>query len=357
MKICVYAICKNEEKFVERWLESMKEADYICVLDTGSTDKTVELLKKNPKVILKKKIISPWRFDVARNESMKLIPKDSDLCLCIDLDEFFDKGWRKILEENVSPMTQQVRYRYVWNFNDDGSEGVVFFADKIHTLQNFCWKFPVHEVITFTGSGQPNVVTIEKLCLKHKADNTKSRGQYLPLLELAVKENPNNDRCLHYLAREYFFHKDYQKSIDCFEKHLVLPTSTWAEERCASQRYIAKCYWCMKNFEKAEHYFRLAILQSPKSREPYFEIGKLYFEQNQFEKAAAAFEAMQNIQMRELNYISDPNCWDGSVYDYLSVCYFYLKDKTNALKNGVLAVKYFKNDQRVLKNFELIQNM
>ena len=41
MKICVYAIAKNEEKFVERWVSSMREADGIYVLDTGSTDRTV----------------------------------------------------------------------------------------------------------------------------------------------------------------------------------------------------------------------------------------------------------------------------------------------------------------------------
>ena len=28
-KICVYAITKNEEKFVKRWVESMNEADEI----------------------------------------------------------------------------------------------------------------------------------------------------------------------------------------------------------------------------------------------------------------------------------------------------------------------------------------
>ena len=43
-KVCVYAICKNEEKFVQRWVESMKEADEIYVLDTGSTDNTICLL-------------------------------------------------------------------------------------------------------------------------------------------------------------------------------------------------------------------------------------------------------------------------------------------------------------------------
>ena len=31
-KICVYAICKNESQFVKRWYESVKEADYVCVL-------------------------------------------------------------------------------------------------------------------------------------------------------------------------------------------------------------------------------------------------------------------------------------------------------------------------------------
>ena len=44
-KICVYAIAKNEEKFVDRWFDSVKEADYVVVLDTGSTDNTVSKLK------------------------------------------------------------------------------------------------------------------------------------------------------------------------------------------------------------------------------------------------------------------------------------------------------------------------
>ena len=73
MKICVYAISKNEEKFVNRWYESMKEADEVYVLDTGSTDNTVEKLKQlGAKVTVKE--IKPWRFDVARNESLKLVP-------------------------------------------------------------------------------------------------------------------------------------------------------------------------------------------------------------------------------------------------------------------------------------------
>ena len=73
MKIVVYAICKNEDNFIDRWFNSMKEADDIYVLDTGSTDNSFKHLKKLG-VHAVQKIIDPWRFDVARNESLKLVP-------------------------------------------------------------------------------------------------------------------------------------------------------------------------------------------------------------------------------------------------------------------------------------------
>ncbi len=46
MKICVYAICKNESAFVDTWMESMREADEVIVLDTGSQDDTAVKLRQ-----------------------------------------------------------------------------------------------------------------------------------------------------------------------------------------------------------------------------------------------------------------------------------------------------------------------
>ena len=43
MKVAVYTIALNEEKHVERWYNSIKDADYILIAATGSTDKTVEV--------------------------------------------------------------------------------------------------------------------------------------------------------------------------------------------------------------------------------------------------------------------------------------------------------------------------
>ena len=75
-KICVYAICKNEAKFVRRWMDSMREADWVVVLDTGSDDGTPEMLRKLGAQVTEE-IITPWRFDVARNRSLELVPEES----------------------------------------------------------------------------------------------------------------------------------------------------------------------------------------------------------------------------------------------------------------------------------------
>ena len=239
MKICVYAITKNEEKFCDRWFNSMKEADELYVLDTGSTDNTVELLTSLG-VHVKTEIINPWRFDKARNKSLDMVPIDTDICVCTDLDEIFEHGWRKKLEDNFND-NDKCLYNYIWSFDKYGNPEINFYQEKIHTRNNYVWVNPVHEVLKFNGSNEKRIL-IEDITLKHYPDNQKSRSSYLPLLEIAVKEEPNNDRNMHYLGREYMFYNKYDEAIDTLKKHLEMPSSTWADERCASLRFISRCY-------------------------------------------------------------------------------------------------------------------
>lgn len=357
MKICVYAICKNEEKFVKRWLESMSEADYICVLDTGSTDRTVELLSNNEKVSVCSKVISPWRFDVARNESMKLIPEDTSLCVCTDLDEVFEPGWRKKLEESYSENFNQYYYKYVWNFNDDGSEGVVFYANKIHKHGQFQWKHPVHEVLVPNEGVEVKTVTIKNMQLNHHADNSKPRTQYLPLLEMSVKENPSDDRNVHYLGREYYFYGYFEKAIKTLEKHLKLKSATWDDERSASLGYIAKSYESLGKISLAEKYFKLAIIEKPQDRTGYFNLGLFYYRRSKFLDAICVLESMQNIKERNLTYMSSPQAWGCEVFDILSICYFKIKNNSKALYNCAKAVALNPKDERLQKNLEFFYQL
>ena len=351
MKVCVYAIAKNEIKFIERWYSSVKEADYICVLDTGSNDGTFEKLKEL-NIITKQKHYKEFRFDIARNDSMELIPKDADICVCVDLDEFFVSGWSNILKTHWKENTTQARYRYTWNFNPDGSEGFVFMADKIHKNLHFKWKHPVHEILTPSKKFTQNIIDIPEIQLNHMADISKSRSSYLPLLELSVKEDPLNDRNLHYLGREYMFYGQYDKAIKTLKAHINLPNSTWKPERCASLRYIANCYKQLNQHKNQEKYLLRAVLEDNTSREPYFDLAVFYFENKNYLKSALVFNEMLKIKNRELNYISSPICWSSLPYDYLSLCYFYLKDYKNAIININEAIK-LNPDNRLKENLRI----
>ena len=257
-KVVVYAISKNEEKHVKRWYESMKEADEIYVLDTGSTDKTVELLS-NLGVHVKTQKIDPWRFDVARNASLDLVPKDVDILVCVDLDEIFLPGWRKKLEEIWQPGTTRLKYIYNWSLDELGNAIVSFYSEKIHSHDNFKWIHPVHEVLFYDG--EEKFLTTDDIVLNHYPDATKSRSSYLPLLELSVKEDPEDDRNVHYLGREYMYYQKWDDCIKTLHRHLSCKNATWKDERCASMRFLGRAYQAKGYLEEAEDWFKRAITE------------------------------------------------------------------------------------------------
>lgn len=91
-KVAVYTICKNEINYVNSFMDSMSEADAVFVLDTGSTDGTVEKLRERGAIVFEK-IIKPWDFSKARNAILKQIPKEFNVLVSVDLDEVFHAGW------------------------------------------------------------------------------------------------------------------------------------------------------------------------------------------------------------------------------------------------------------------------
>lgn len=352
-KICVYAISKNEEKFVKRWYESVKEADSVYVLDTGSTDKTISMLK-DLGVNVSVKEIKPWRFDAARNESLKLVPEDCDICVCIDIDEVISKGWRKKLEEIWDDNTNHLRYIYNWSHDDNGKPLVSFYYEKIHARNGFKWIYPVHEVLEFSGEKEV-FKTTEEIVVDHYPDSTKSRSNYLPLLELSVKENPDNDRNMHYLGREYMFHGKYNEAIDMLIKHLNLKSATWKDERCASMRFIARCYKYLKRYDEAKMWLDKAINEAPYLRDPYVERAILEYELNNFEDVKKYCLLALEIKNHTKTYINEPFSWNYTIYDLLSISEFYLGNIESSLKWINKATKMEPNNERLINNKKVIQ--
>lgn len=355
LKICVYAICKNEEQFVERWVNSMKEADDIYVLDTGSTDNTVTKLKELG-VHVTQKAITPWRFDVARNESLKLVPDDVDICVCTDLDEILEPGWRIQLENLWQENTTRLKYNYNWSFNKYGKPEVNFYIEKIHSRHNYEWVNPVHEILQFNGLHEM-VITTDLITVNHYPDSTKSRSCYLELLELAVKENPMNDRNTHYLGREYMYYHRFNECIDTLIKHLSLPTTTWKDERSASMRFIARSYINLKRYEEAKMWLDKAIKETPYLRDPYIEKALLEYQlQNWPEVEKNCLDALK-ITKHEKTYINEPFSWNGTVYDLLSISSYYQKDYHKAIKWVNKALKKEPHNKRLLNNKKIYKKM
>jgi len=346
MKIAVYTIALNEEQFVKRWYESCKEADYLLIADTGSTDKTVALAKKLGINVFNISV-KPWRFDDARNAALALLPDDIDYCISLDMDEMLAPGWRAEMEK-VKPGVNRVRYNYTWNFNDDGSPGLTFGGDKIHSRHGYRWRHPVHECL-YTDRLEVKEQWIE-LGLWHKADNTKSRGQYLPLLELSVHEDPMNDRNAYYYARELFFNYQYGKAIKEFKRHLSLPTAVWKPERAASMRYIAKC---SEDEKEKEKWFQQAVKECPERREAYVELGQLYYKEGKFAECVTVCKKALAIQTRPMEYLCEEFAWGSVPWDLIAVCSYWLGDFETALKYGTTAAELSPTDERLAGNLEL----
>jgi len=341
MKIAVYTIAKNEEQFVERWYQSCKEADYIFILDTGSEDSTAKIAK-NLGINVKVKKIDPWRFDVARNTALDLLPEDIDMCIALDMDEVLLDGWRGEIEKAISDKVTRPRYEYTWSWKEDGSPGVVYGGDKIHTRNNYIWKHPVHEVLSCTSQ---EIQGWYNLKIHHYPDSSKARSQYLPLLELSVQENPDDDRNAHYYARELFFYGKFKESAKEFKRHLSLPTAKWKPERASSMRYLAK-------MENTQHWLLSAAAECPDRREPWVDLALFYYEKNNFSMSFACAEEALKIKEKPLEYLCEESAWGWLPYDLAAISAYNLGLNEKAVEYGKEALSLNEKDDRLRENLE-----
>ncbi len=356
LKVYVYAISKNESKYVNTYVNSMSEADGIYVLDTGSTDDTVKKLK-DLKVNVKEVHYDNFRFDRARNASLDMVPDDADICVCTDLDEEFNKGWRDELEKIwLSENPTRVEYLYNWSFDKLGNPATTFYISKIHKRHAYIWHHPVHEVLKCLYNKEKSIIT-DKIVLNHHQDITKARTSYLPLLELSVKEDPTDDRNMHYLGREYMYYQKWNEAIDTLNKHLKLETSTWKDERAASMRFIARSYTNLKRLEEAKMWYEKAINEAPYLREAYVELAQVLYDEKDYQKAYNYLTLASKIKEKSKSYINEAFCWNSYFYDLFSIVALNIGKTSEALEYILIANKLNPTDERIKNNVKLIKDL
>jgi glycosyltransferase involved in cell wall biosynthesis len=352
LKTCVYAIALNEIKHVDLFMQHCQGADLVLVCDTGSTDGTPERLEQLGATVYRI-TQRPWRFDTPRNTALSLVPADIDFCLSIDLDEYLQPGWDQAMRDawdRHNGEIDRISYDYIWNWSTDTTPGTRFFADKMHHRRGYIWHHPCHETLYLWDDHPERRVTVPEIILHHRADPTKSRGQYIGLLAKAVREDPSNDRMAHYYGRELMFQRRYDEAIAELTRHLELPSCWWREERCASMRFIARSYAAKNNQDEARVWAQKAVMECPWTREPWLDMARVYRNVRDWHTVFYAIGKLLEITVRGTTYINDADCWGFEPYDLGAMAAWYLGLREKSLELGQKALEFHPDDARLNNN-------
>lgn len=201
--VCVSAICLNESKNILQWLEHVGKADRVVLVDTGSSDNTVQLaVEYAAEHAINLDLLTQAPSDLrnlgqARNLAHSLY-SDGDLIVWLDLDErFSDPDWVEVLRSEAMATPQASAFNITMHNGDS-----TYFQVKAYRSGQYVWRYRAHEVLNATPSNPfPYSHDVVGFHTDHYPDGAKSRD-YLPELEADVKHNLDDARPLFYYARE-----------------------------------------------------------------------------------------------------------------------------------------------------------
>ena len=150
IKASVYIICKNEEKHIKRVLESVKEFDEIIIVDSGSTDNTLEIAKNYTKNIYNQE----WMGFAKQKEYARSLCTN-EWVLNLDADEELTNELRNeivntINENKIDGLNIKISSLYLGKFNSEKSK----FNRRIRFFRKDLGYYPeklVHESIMVNG--------------------------------------------------------------------------------------------------------------------------------------------------------------------------------------------------------------
>jgi hypothetical protein len=347
LKVAVYTIALNEAAHVERWANSATDADYRVVADTGSTDDTIGRLTR-AEVTVHQIAVRPWRFDDARNAAMALIPADVDVCLSMDMDEFLAPGWRPKLEAAWKPEMTALYCRKTARSNPDDSTPLKSFPVKnFHRRWGYRFRRPVHEELSFT-EGKEVTGDCGEIVIYHVQDHVKStRKQYLPLMELALQEHPQDAQLYFWLGREYMWAKQPAKGAEMMERYLDLPSSTWPEERSEAMRCLARM-----QPDKKMHWLDRARIEAPHRRETWLDLAEEFHRQSDWPNLFWAGQNGIERTHRTGSYLDDNHCWGFRLFDLAAIGAWHLNVMDRAVEWGKKAAQLDHDNQRLNNNLQ-----
>ncbi len=278
--ICLNMIVKNETHVIERCLRSVKPiVDTWCIVDTGSTDGTQDLIREvmgDMPGALHERV---WKnFGHNRTEAIQLAAGMADYILTIDADEMLDWApdfdWRGLSGDALMIEKRRgARYYRVMNLVKDGLD--------------WYWEGAVHEVLVSGRDYQRqnfDGVTILSPREGARSQDPMTYRRDALILEEALLENPENHRDVFYLAQSYRDAGEPELALRHYRRRAAM--GGWDEEVFCSLYQAAHLMAltgesagdCIEAFLKAHEH-------TPQRAEPLYAIGMFYAEQQQWARA------------------------------------------------------------------------
>jgi len=259
-------IVRNEEHILDDCLRSISPiADEIVIVDTGSTDSTIQIAKKYTQNIHHFTWIDD--FSAARNFALSKC-KNPIICTW-DADWIINTASLAELKKQTTTFKNYDRVFCTWNleFEDNGaptrqSRYHFFFKKDL-----FHWESPIHnELVSNDPSFRPRDLFIEKVEVNHYKDPTLKKERYQQTERIILKElesNDDNTRLRIFLAQSYQFHGRYQEAIEQYERSLEDESLEPSMVENVYER-IGICFFELRKYNQGYNYLKNFTSKSKK---------------------------------------------------------------------------------------------
>ncbi|MDT8717970.1 glycosyltransferase [Clostridium sp. 19966] len=345
LSLCM--IVRNEEDVIERCLDSVKElADEIIIVDTGSKDNTLELLKAYDCEIYHFKWI--YDFSAARNYSFSKATKDYIMWLdADDIIEPADKIKLLDLKASLDSAPDIMMLKYNVGFDENGNVNFSYFRERIiKRTSNLKWIDRVHEYISPTGQ----IMNVD-IAVTHKKVHPSEAGRNLKIYEKMLSDGVTfSARNLYYYARELYYSKEYEKASDKFQQFLELKEG-WVEDKIGACFNLSNCYKELKELEKSKNTLIKSFQFDTPRAEICCELGLYYLNKGDYDRAIDWYTIATTLKPPE-------NSWGFILYDYwnfipwiqLCVCYYKKGNIEESIRCNKKASVFKPNDPSIIYN-------
>lgn len=338
-------IVKNAgHQFKKVLIENLPFIDRWTILDTGSTDETISIVKEVLQNKKGKLYEEPFKgFRDSRNRCLDLA---SDTCTFnIMLDDTY------ILKGDIRKFLTTYRfYRKAESFSIYIKTDIQYLSNRI-TFSDLKLRYiySIHEVIQnnktymvpeneayITENEDPEFLMRERTNLRKDSD--------LKLLLEEHANDPTNPRHIYYIAETYLCCKEYQSAFDWYKKRSLISNPNLLEEDQDGLYKMAFLSQILKDDWSVTHQLYLNCFNFMPSRpESMYMLGDYYINQNQKEIAfvylSKAFECLDNISMFQMNnkhnmynnfipHLLLPLCFERNINLGLKCCSYLLKNST-----------------------------